>query len=313
MGYPYAIRLSGLLLLVGLVAGCSDSQTAPGEVKVTITPASPTIKTGETLQLSASLSGTSNGEVTWELLPSPPDYGSVSATGLYTAPILIIQDSIFVRIKAVSVAAPSASTIVTIIVKQGPVILPNVNSTFSYASYRTDGSGTKEPGSDLSWTETLSATGASLYGKDNLVIYLTGNDTIYHRQEANGDLAIRKTGQEGARWITYRFGSKGSEILEAADSTYSNGDHYTLSETMSYTGEEQVAVGIRSLKAQKVQVRRVESKTGFQGYTRTIVEDYWYAPAIGKIVRVDRTSDYLDATQQYRNIYRQLMTAYTVK
>ncbi|HKS28114.1 MAG TPA: Ig-like domain-containing protein [Pyrinomonadaceae bacterium] len=52
---------------------------------ITITPAAASVKAASTIQFLASVSGTDNREVKWELLE--PGNGSIdSATGLYTAP-----------------------------------------------------------------------------------------------------------------------------------------------------------------------------------------------------------------------------------
>jgi Zn-dependent metalloprotease len=53
-------------------------------VTVTISPATATVNTGGTQQFSASVSGTTNTAVTWSVVESGG--GSVSSTGLYTAP-----------------------------------------------------------------------------------------------------------------------------------------------------------------------------------------------------------------------------------
>jgi RHS repeat-associated protein len=59
----------------------------PNTGAVTVTPSSATLYGGQVLQFSASVFNTSNQAVTWTI--SPPGAGTISATGLYTAPATV--------------------------------------------------------------------------------------------------------------------------------------------------------------------------------------------------------------------------------
>ncbi|MBV9744112.1 MAG: Ig-like domain-containing protein, partial [Acidobacteriia bacterium] len=88
-------------------------------VSVTVTPSSPTLFASQTQQFSAAVTGSSNNAVTWSL--NPPGVGTVSSTGLYTAPAVISQN---VTVIATSVADPtkSAGAAVTL----NPIVAPSI-------------------------------------------------------------------------------------------------------------------------------------------------------------------------------------------
>jgi hypothetical protein len=81
-------------------------------VAVTVSPAAVTLKAGQTQQFTATVTGTTKTAVTWSL--NPP-VGTVSASGLYTAPSRITSKQT-VMVTATSVTDPtkSATAIVTL-------------------------------------------------------------------------------------------------------------------------------------------------------------------------------------------------------
>jgi hypothetical protein len=87
----------------------SASVTILPVVGVTVTPASASVLTGATQQLSASVAGTSNTAVTWTLQGSGCNAaacGTISGTGLYTAPSAVPSPDM-VTVTATSSADPS--------------------------------------------------------------------------------------------------------------------------------------------------------------------------------------------------------------
>jgi hypothetical protein len=93
---------------------------APTPVTISVTPNTGTINNGDGIQLSASVSGSSNGAVTWTAT-----LGSVSASGYYIAPVSVTAPT-QVQVRATSVADPSKSAVATITVnpKVGLSITP---------------------------------------------------------------------------------------------------------------------------------------------------------------------------------------------
>lgn len=88
----------------------SPSENAPGSISIQISPNAPTIQTHETLQFTATVTGSNNAAVTWSL--SEAEGGSISAEGLYTAPEI---PGVF-HVVATSQADPSRQEIATVTV-----------------------------------------------------------------------------------------------------------------------------------------------------------------------------------------------------
>lgn len=90
-------------------------------VQVSVTPSSGNVTSGLTLQLNAAVTGTSDTRVTWSA-----STGTVSATGLFTAPT--VSAPAVATITAHSVADASASAVALITVN--PVVAADPNPTF---------------------------------------------------------------------------------------------------------------------------------------------------------------------------------------
>ena len=71
---------------------------------------------GQTQELTATVSNSNNTAVTWSL---SPNIGSISSSGVYTAPASVIGSQL-VTVTAVSVADPSKTASATITVR-GPL------------------------------------------------------------------------------------------------------------------------------------------------------------------------------------------------
>lgn len=71
-----------------------------------------TVNPGQSLQLQATVTGAVNHEVRWDFVDGGP--GSVSATGLYTGPGTLLETAAPCRVRATSLADPSASDTVSI-------------------------------------------------------------------------------------------------------------------------------------------------------------------------------------------------------
>ncbi len=82
-----------------------EVDTVTLEVSISVSPSAATVTIGQTQQFSASVVNSSNTAVTWMVTGPPSDAGSISATGLYTAPGKVPSGS--VSITATSVADPT--------------------------------------------------------------------------------------------------------------------------------------------------------------------------------------------------------------
>jgi len=91
--------------------------TAPAAVVVTVSPKTATVTTGLTKQFSASVTNTSNTAVTWQVNGvngGSATTGTISATGLYTAPATVPAGA--VTVKAISAADNTKSDTATVTV-----------------------------------------------------------------------------------------------------------------------------------------------------------------------------------------------------
>lgn len=85
-----------------------------GEVTISVTPATANLGLGQTQQFTATVGGTNNTSVTWEVLGGA-SFGAVSASGLYTAPAVLPNPaSATVRATSVADASKNASATVTL-------------------------------------------------------------------------------------------------------------------------------------------------------------------------------------------------------
>lgn len=83
------------------------------DVAITVTPASATITVGETLQLTGTVTGTTDRGVSWSIQSGP---GSISPGGLYTAPGSITGTAEIVTVRGAADADPTVWQNATIVV-----------------------------------------------------------------------------------------------------------------------------------------------------------------------------------------------------
>jgi IPT/TIG domain len=110
-------RLDALLLLLPLCIqmGCGSTSGSknppPPTVSVSVSAASPDVRLGATDQVTSTVTGSSNQNVSWfvnGVANGNSSLGTISASGLYTAPALMPSPNI-VTIKAVSAADSTAT------------------------------------------------------------------------------------------------------------------------------------------------------------------------------------------------------------
>jgi hypothetical protein len=142
-----------LALLVAVLAqGCG------GEVAVNIIPRTATVTTGGTVAFTAVVTGNSNTAVTWSV-PAGASAGSISETGMYTAP----SAPGTYQVKATSVADPSKSATADVTVQANVAITlepsPMTMSTRAAQTFTAMVTGATEKG--VTWSiEEGSAGGA---------------------------------------------------------------------------------------------------------------------------------------------------------
>ena len=93
-----------LLMIRGLVEKASPAPSAPaGAVAVKVTPPTATLTSGETATFNAKVTGAPNTAVTWHLEPDEPASGTISKSGLYTAPATVAAEK-NIMVTAISAA-----------------------------------------------------------------------------------------------------------------------------------------------------------------------------------------------------------------
>jgi hypothetical protein len=92
------------------------SNTVP-VISVSVSPLTASLVASQTLQFTPAVTGTTNQQVTWSIVPA--GMGSISAAGLYTAPASIVTQQI-VTIRATSVADPTKSASATVTLNPPP-------------------------------------------------------------------------------------------------------------------------------------------------------------------------------------------------
>jgi hypothetical protein len=121
--------LAVFILTMFAIGGCGYAGTPPKPpVTVTVQPSSALVALGATQQFQATVSGSADTSVTWEVngvANGNATSGTVSGTGLYTAPG-VMPSSASVTVTAISQANPAdqASAIVTLQAVTGVSVLP---------------------------------------------------------------------------------------------------------------------------------------------------------------------------------------------
>jgi len=184
---------SGTLLLSVLLLWCSgpsygqvrpDTQT----VSVSISPRYAALVVNKTLQFTATVSGSTNKAVTWQVdgaIGGDSTAGTVSTAGLYTAPGAIPNPAT-VTVTAVSQASPTASATATLTL----VTQPATGATFYVSTSGRD----SNPGS-------LSAPWRTIQHAANSV---AAGDTVYVRAGVyNEYVSIPVSGSATAGYLTF--------------------------------------------------------------------------------------------------------------
>ena len=148
-----AILLLGLSLPFAGCGGGGHKSTPPPTVSISVSPAGPSVVLGATQQFSATVSGSTNTAVTW----STSGPGTISSSGLYTAPAAAKTPvSVTVKATAQADATKSASASISIPAVSA-AIAPGSADTILGATQQF--TATVQNASDTSVTWSASASG----------------------------------------------------------------------------------------------------------------------------------------------------------
>jgi len=105
-------------MLVLMLAACGNNGSQPNGPSVTISPATANVQEGSQQQFTATVTGTNNNAVTWQVngvTGGNTSVGTISGTGLYTAPAVIPNPaSVTITAFITNMSTVSGSAIVTV-------------------------------------------------------------------------------------------------------------------------------------------------------------------------------------------------------
>ena len=182
LGKSGAVLLhAGLLVAIGALIACGggtsstnssatgtssspSAPTSPGSpptsVSVSITPNTVSLVASNTQQFTATLSGTTNTAITWQVngvTGGNSSVGTVSASGLYTAPAVTSNTSITVTAVSVDDATKSASAAVTVTPPSSQPG-PTVKITISPTNVSVTGNNTQQFSATVSGSSNTAVT-----------------------------------------------------------------------------------------------------------------------------------------------------------
>ena len=120
------LRLSIVTCMLLSIAGCGGHSSSEsggagsspsGTVAITISPTSATVAAGGTQQFQATVTGSSNTSVQWQvnhIAGGNSQYGTISTNGLYTAPATGVPLQVTVTAVAIADTTKTASATVTV-------------------------------------------------------------------------------------------------------------------------------------------------------------------------------------------------------
>lgn len=176
-----------VFVLTGLALAPRPALAATG-VTVSISPTYAVVQTGQTLQLTATVQGTGNTAVTWQVDNAnggTSATGTVSASGLYAAPSSLPSPAI-ATITAVSQADPavSASAVVTLVTQ------PATGTTYYVSTSGND----SNPGTISQPWRTIQHAADSV----------TAGDTVYVRAGVYNEIVtIPVSGSASSGFVTF--------------------------------------------------------------------------------------------------------------
>jgi arylsulfate sulfotransferase len=133
------------LVHAALSFNCGQNQTLnivpfndPSSISVSVSPSTSVLVTGQTQQLTASITGTDKKDVAWTIFSSSVNPGTIDASGLYKAPGTAPLTA--VRIQAASVANPAKTAVATVwVLAPGTVSTTNNPLVAQYSMTVPDG------------------------------------------------------------------------------------------------------------------------------------------------------------------------------
>jgi chitodextrinase len=158
---PSVVSISALTVIL-ILQGCSASSYSSSDppIAVVVSPTSASVTVAKTQPFAASVSGTTNTAVTWQVngvAGGDAAHGAISAAGMYTAPATV-PSAPMVTVAAVSQAdaTKSASATVTVIAASSDTTAPSAPTSLA-------GTAVSSAQINLTWTASTDNVGVTGY------------------------------------------------------------------------------------------------------------------------------------------------------
>src|SRR5215469_3976199 len=151
-------------LAASLFLGSCGSSSPPPPITITVTPASATLSPGASTQFTATVTGTTNTAVTWQVngtVGGSTATGTITSNGLYTAPGAIPNPATVTVTAVLSAnASDSGSASVTIAQQVAVTVSPNPISVAIFTTQQFTATVNGQPSTAVTW-EVNGVTGGS--------------------------------------------------------------------------------------------------------------------------------------------------------
>jgi len=164
------------------ITGCSGTM---GGVTVSVAPTTATLYGGQTQQFSATVTNASSTGVTWSISPS---VGTVSSSGLYTAPTSVTSQQ-SVTVTATSQAEPtvSASATVTLMPSVGVSIAPTAATLYGGKNQQFSATVSNTSNTAVTWSISPSTGTISSSGLYSAPASITSQQTVTVKATSQAD------------------------------------------------------------------------------------------------------------------------------
>lgn len=191
---------SNSVLSTAIIDNVSITSASGGTVQVVLAPTLVTVTTGSTQQFTATVSNASNTAVTWQVNGvngGSAATGTISATGLYTAPSSLTTSPTTFSVRAISVQNPSVSATaqVSVVTRSASTVdvttykydlartgLNSQETTLTTANVKSATFGLLRslPGDGAIFAQPLYLSNLSIAGSEhNVVFFATEHNSLY--------------------------------------------------------------------------------------------------------------------------------------
>lgn len=219
--------------------GSTSTTTATSsDITISISPATSTILTGSQLQFTANITGVDNKKVIWTITPIETIvgdfYGTISDTGIYTAPMHAVNVTIIARSQANSQVSTSSK--ITVRLNPNQINLSNYRSCYQYMGSL----GTTVQGNGNIISSTNNVSNPSITNFDSCLSWC-------EKQNIENGLICNYNGEQAGPTTSYGTPGEGYPFMKGCWLT----DGLTLQGAQGLTGSPMAAWCIENIIAEK--------------------------------------------------------------